>query len=172
MSFAGKILIAKEKNIVTAIKVNEKPTSARRLTSEWLDVPAGTVVLCVYEYKVLNSVAEARALGISTIPYVFILHNEKTWEASPDNYMPVKPSEVLKDKTVCFTGNGKASRGCWRALVETHGGTNVSSVSRDTSLLVMEDKHGNSSTKAQAASRYGTPKMTYEEFQKMLNDSA
>jgi NAD-dependent DNA ligase len=82
----------------------------------------------------------------------------------------VIPSEVLKDKTVCFTGEDKASREYWKAVVEAVGGINVSGVTRNTSFLVMADKTS-TSTKAKSAARYGTICLSYNEFQKMIESS-
>ena len=168
MSFAGKILVAKERNTALSVKMGVAPTSSKRFTNERTTINAGTVVMCVYEYKTPASVMEARNRGEPTIPYLFVLHQEKTWEVNPASYGIVEPSEILQGKSVCFTGEGKASREYWKTVVEACGGTNVSGVSRSTSLLVMQDKHSNNSTKAQMATKYGTQRMSYEEFQKMI----
>lgn len=170
MKYHGKILIAKEKNPVSAIKVNVPPTSKNRFTGERSFVPAGSVVMCVYEHLVPENAMSAKTSGQPVIPYLFILYGEKTWEANPHSYGIVQPSEVLKDKTVCFTGEDKAGREYWKAIVEACGGINVSGVSRDTSFLVMADKNSKS-TKAQSAARYGTTRLSYEEFQKMIESS-
>lgn len=123
--------------------------------------------MCVYEYKTPASAREARNRGEPTIPYLFVLHQEKTWEVNPVSYGIVEPSEILQGKSVCFTGAGNAAREYWKAVVEACGGTNVSGVSQTTSFLVMADKNSNS-TKAQSARRLGTPMLTYEEFHKMI----
>lgn len=170
MPFTGKILIAKEKNPVSAIKVNVPPTSKDRFTGERSSVPAGSVVMCVYEHLAPENAMSAKASGQPVIPYLFILYGEKTWEANPHSYGIVTPSEVLKGKTVCFTGEDKAGRPYWKAVVEACGGTNVSGISRDTSFLVMADKNSKS-TKAQSASKYGTTCLSYLEFQKMIESS-
>lgn len=171
MPFTGKILIAKEKNPVSAIKVNVPPTSKNRFTGERSSVPAGSVVMCVYEHLAPGNAMSAKTSGQPVIPYLFILYGEKTWEANPHSYGIVTPSEVLKGKTVCFTGetNG-ASREYWKALVEAAGGVNVPGVNRTTSFLVMADGTS-TSTKARSALKYGTNRISYREFKKMIESS-
>jgi NAD-dependent DNA ligase len=126
--------------------------------------------MCVYEHLAPVDAFSARREGQPINPYLFILYREKIWEANPHSYGIVIPSEVLKDKTVCFTGEDKASREYWKAVVEAVGGINVSGVTRNTSFLVMADKTS-TSTKAKSAARYGTICLSYNEFQKMIESS-
>lgn len=173
VTFAGKILVAKEKNTVSSVKVNVPPTASNRFSGQRASINAGTVVMCVYEYKPARNPKETRDRGLPSVPYLFILHDEKTWECNPYSYGAVEPSEFLKDKSICFTGEDTVTKGTreyWKALVEAYGGTNVSAVTSSTSFLVMGDKFSKS-TKAIKARNRGTVCLTYEEFQKMLNES-
>lgn len=167
MVFTGKILVAKEKNMASCVKMGVEPTSPRRFTGERDSIDAGTVVMCVYEYSAPTNTQKARKRGLPTIPYLFVLHQEKVWEINPGSFSIVEFSEILQGKTVCFTGGNTASRSYWKKLVEICGGTNVSGVSQNTSFLVMADKNSDS-TKAQMAARYGTQRMSYKEFQDMI----
>lgn len=171
MKFAGKILVAKEKNIITAVKVNVDPTSRERWTNERASISDGTIVMCVYQYLGSTDPMDARRRGLSTTPYLFILHKERIWEANPHSYGAIDPCELLKGKSVCFTGNDdklKGSRGYWKTVVEAYGGLNVSAVTSSTSFLVMGDKNSQS-TKAVRARLKGTVCLGYDEFQNMLD---
>ncbi len=170
--YSGKILVAKEKNTVTAVKVNVSPTSRQRLTQERTVIPAGAVVMCVYEY-VPESSLKNREKGMPTTPYLFVLYEDKTWEATPHTYGIVEPSDVLKGKSICFTGEDTTTKGTreyWKAVVEAYGGSYSSAVTSSTAYLVMGNIPG-PTTKARKAKEKGVPCISYTEFEKMLTGS-
>ncbi|MBX3221001.1 MAG: NAD-dependent DNA ligase LigA [Labilithrix sp.] len=70
--------------------------------------------------------------------------------------VPVAPSAggVLSGKSFCFTGALPRPRKEYEALVEEHGGTVLSGVTKDLTYLVMSDP-GSASTKAEKARKYG-----------------
>lgn len=162
----GKILVAKEHTVASAVKLGANPFAAGKYTGERANIESGTVVMCCFYYKPA-SVEEARRNRQPTWPFLFVLYRDKVWEVVPHAFVTLDASETLQNKSVCFTGANAKSRSYFRVLVTAAGGTNVSGVSKNTSYLVMADKNSNS-TKAQNARKFGTPTLTYEEFEKML----
>ena len=71
--------------------------------------------------------------------------------------VPVAPSAGggLGGKTFCFTGTLPRPRKEYEGLVEKHGGTVLSGVTKDLHYLVMSDP-SSASTKAEKARKYGT----------------
>lgn len=71
--------------------------------------------------------------------------------------VPVAPSAggSLSGKTFCFTGTLPRPRKEYEQLVEKHGGTVLSGVTKDLDYLVLADPNS-ASTKAEKARKYGT----------------
>jgi DNA ligase (NAD+) len=71
--------------------------------------------------------------------------------------VPVAPTAggVLSGKTFCFTGALPRPRKEYESLVEKHGGTLLSGVTKELDYLVMADPNSGS-TKAEKAKKYGT----------------
>jgi DNA ligase (NAD+) len=64
-------------------------------------------------------------------------------------------------KSFCFTGDTKVKRGNLEAMVKLHGGEVKGSVSKKLSYLILADT---TTTKAEAARKYGTLCLSEEEF--------
>lgn len=169
MAFLGKLLAAKERNTISCVNLEKDPTSPDRFTGDVAVVLPGTIVLCSYEYQPEN-VQEARRQRKPTTPYLFVLFNEKIWEATPHSYSIVQPSVLLHGKSVCFSGEGNGHRSYWRTLVESAGGTYVSAVSQSTSILVVPNGQY-VSTKTAKAANYGTKIIYYTDFENFLNSA-
>lgn len=125
--------------------------------------------MCVYEHAPESSLKN-REKGLPTTPYLFVLYEDKTWEATPHTYGIVEPSEALKGKSICFTGEDtttKGSREYWKAVVEAYGGFYSPSVTSSTTYLVTGNIPG-PTTKARKAREKGVPCISYAEFQKIL----
>jgi NAD-dependent DNA ligase len=141
-SMKGQILIAKDRNHVQAVKANIDPTLKNRYTGMEDHIPAGAMVLCVQEVQ------------NTRVHYIFVLHGEMTWEANPAHYEVVEASTKLAGKSFCFTGALTHTREYYKALVELHEGSFATSVSKNTSFLVMADPRSRS-TKAEKARAQG-----------------
>lgn len=165
MTLKGKLLVAKDKNPVSAVKVNVSPTARERFTGLRSSIDPGTVVLCVYEHfpALPEHSLKAKYKGESAVPYLFVIHGEQTWEANPHSYEVAVPTEKLKGRSICFTGGHANAREYWKAIVGIHGGTYNSSVTRETDYLVMGDLDSKS-TKAVKAKALNTVRLTYQEF--------
>jgi NAD-dependent DNA ligase len=169
MDYVGKILVAKKDCMISGVKMNEPLGSRTRFSGHRLEIKAGSMVLCTSWYKPLDS-RLALLEGKTVNEYLMVLYKESFYEASPHYFTAIEPSEMLAGKTVCFTGDNFGSRLYWQTIVKIYGGKNVTGVSRDTSLLVMQDKNSKS-TKAAMAKKHNTETVTYEEFEKMLGIS-
>lgn len=79
-----------------------------------------------------------------------------------------KKGGALYGKSFCFTGELKTmKRADAEALVKKHGGSAKSSVTKDLSYLVTNDKESGSSKNAKAA-KFGIPIINEEEFLKLV----
>jgi NAD-dependent DNA ligase len=167
MTLAGKIVIAKDRSTISAIRANVPYNDKGRYTGDRISVEPGSLYLCVKE--TMGNPNLHRMKGLSATPFLLLIHGEMTWEALPNSFETIQPSEKLKGHSICFTGKSDRSRQYWKAFVELHGGSFSSSVDSGTTLLVMESL-GSNSTKAMKAARIGTERMTYDDFTKMVTE--
>lgn len=86
--------------------------------------------------------------------------------------VPVAPSHggPLAGLSFCFTGALSKPRKEFEDLVEKHGGSLLSGVTKDLKYLVMADPNSGSS-KAEKARKYGTKCIDEAEFSKVVNDA-
>ena len=78
-------------------------------------------------------------------------------------------SEELKDKSVVISGTfSKHSREEYKTIIENHGGKNASSISKNTSFVLMGEKMGVS--KRQKAETLNIPLITEEEFLEIIGE--
>ncbi len=84
--------------------------------------------------------------------------------------VPVAPSAGggLAGKTFCFTGTLPRPRKEYEALVEKHGGTVLSGVTKELHYLVMSDP-SSASTKAEKARKYGTQCIDADAFMALVD---
>lgn len=84
--------------------------------------------------------------------------------------VPVAPSAGggLAGKTFCFTGTLPRPRKEYETLVETHGGTVLSGVTKELHYLVMSDP-SSASTKAEKARKYGTQCIDADAFMALVD---
>ena len=77
--------------------------------------------------------------------------------------------EELKDKSVVISGTfSKHSREEYKTIIENHGGKNASSISKNTSFVLMGEKMGVS--KRQKAETLNIPLITEEEFLEIIGE--
>lgn len=77
--------------------------------------------------------------------------------------------EELKDKSVVISGTfSKHSREEYKTIIENHGGKNASSISKNTSFVLMGEKMGIS--KRQKAETLNIPLITEEEFLEIIGE--
>jgi DNA ligase (NAD+) len=83
--------------------------------------------------------------------------------------VPVAPKSggALSGKSFCFTGSLPIPRKEAEALVEKHGGTLLSGVTKELSYLVMADPTSGSS-KAEKARKYGTQCIGPDQFMALI----
>lgn len=83
---------------------------------------------------------------------------------------PTTPSTggKLSGKSFCFTGSLPRPRKEYEQLVEKHGGSVLSSVTKELSYLVMSDP-SSGSTKAEKARKYGTQCIDAEAFMALID---
>ncbi len=83
--------------------------------------------------------------------------------------VPVAPSAGggLSGKTFCFTGALPLPRKEYEDMVEKHGGSVLSGVTKELNYLVMSDPNSGSS-KAEKARKYGTKCIDADEFLKLI----
>ena len=87
--------------------------------------------------------------------------------------VPILPNSAgggLMGKTFCFTGTLPKPRKEYEDLVEKHGGTVLSGVTKELNYLVMADPNSGS-TKAEKARRYGTKCIGPEEFDAIIAEA-
>lgn len=86
--------------------------------------------------------------------------------------VPVAPSHggPLSGQSFCFTGALSKPRKEFEALVEEHGGTLLSGVTKELKYLVMSDPNSGSS-KAEKARKYGTKCIDEAEFFTVVSDA-
>ncbi|MBN9163234.1 MAG: DNA ligase (NAD(+)) LigA [Myxococcales bacterium 68-20] len=84
--------------------------------------------------------------------------------------VPVAPSAGggLAGKTFCFTGTLPRPRKEYETLVEKHGGTVLSGVTKELHYLVMSDP-SSASTKAEKARKYGTQCIDSDAFMTLVD---
>ena len=84
--------------------------------------------------------------------------------------VPVAPSAGggLGGKTFCFTGTLPRPRKEYEGLVEKHGGTVLSGVTKDLHYLVRSDP-SSASTKAEKARKYGTQCIDADAFMALVD---
>jgi DNA ligase (NAD+) len=87
--------------------------------------------------------------------------------------VPVAPSHggPLAGLSFCFTGALSKPRKEFEGLVEKHGGTLLSGVTKDLKYLVMSDPNSGSS-KAEKARKYGTKCIDEAEFARVVAEAA
>jgi len=86
--------------------------------------------------------------------------------------VPVAPSHggPLAGLSFCFTGTLSRPRKELEDLVEKHGGSLLSGVTKDLKYLVMSDPNSGSS-KAEKARKYGTKCINEADFLKVVGDA-
>jgi DNA ligase (NAD+) len=86
--------------------------------------------------------------------------------------VPVAPSHggCLSGLSFCFTGALSKPRKEFEDLVEKHGGSLLSGVTKDLKYLVMSDPNSGSS-KAEKARKYGTKCIDEADFFKVVSDA-
>lgn len=136
----GKILLAKNRHTAYSVNIDKVPMKNGYHTNQSISIPAGTAVLCV---------------GGGSEWTTHIIHEEMTWVADKRQYTVAEMSEKLLGKSFCFTGALKHTREFYKALVELHGGTYSSRVTKNLTYLVMGNRNSYS-TKAEKARSYGT----------------
>ncbi|MDP2340427.1 MAG: NAD-dependent DNA ligase LigA [Deltaproteobacteria bacterium] len=87
--------------------------------------------------------------------------------------VPVAPSHggPLSGLSFCFTGALSKPRKEFEDVVEKHGGTLLSGVTKDLKYLVMSDPNSGSS-KAEKARKYGTKCIDEAEFHRVVSEAA
>jgi DNA ligase (NAD+) len=87
--------------------------------------------------------------------------------------VPVAPSAGggLSGKTFCFTGTLPRPRKEYEELVEKHGGTILSGVTKELNYLVLSDPTS-ASTKAEKARKYGTQCIDADAFMALIEAAA
>jgi NAD-dependent DNA ligase len=155
MSMKGKILLATNRNTASSVNIDKRPTERGYYTGQSESIPAGTAVLCV---------------GSGGGWAIHVIRGELTWEVDSREYIVAEMSEKLSGKSFCFTGALSNTREFYKALVELHGGTFSSSVTKNLTYLVMADPRSHS-TKAEKARSYGTTCIGEKELLKMLYGS-
>jgi DNA ligase (NAD+) len=86
--------------------------------------------------------------------------------------VPVAPSAggALAGKTFCFTGALPRPRKDYEDLVEKHGGTVLSGVTKELDYLVMSDP-SSASTKAEKARKYGTQCIDLASLERVIREA-
>jgi len=79
-----------------------------------------------------------------------------------------KKEGKLSSQSFCFTGAMGHPRAYYQGLVETHGGKNLSTVTKDLTYLVCNEDKG--SNKSQKAMKYGVKVITEAEFLSMIDE--
>lgn len=131
----GDMLVCKDTTNVVRVNMSD-PRKHVSYSSE--KIPAGAPVLCLGRNDTRKTVQ--------------VIYGESTWEGTWSAFVVAELSEKLQGKSFCFTGALQHTREYYKALVELHGGTFSSSVSKNLAYLVTENPKTNSTkgTKARA----------------------
>jgi DNA ligase (NAD+) len=116
----------------------------------------------VEELATLKGMGEIRAKAVVS---GLLARRDEIARLVAQGIVPVPPSQggALAGKSFCFTGALPRPRKEYEDLVEAHGGTLLSGVTKELTYLVMSDP-ASGSTKAEKARKYGTQCIDAEAF--------
>lgn len=167
MDVSGKVLVITKHIVISQLNTNKPYTHIGRFTGARKTLEAGAIAYGIFSYRPESSeFKKNQELGMPTTPFDVIIYDGLVWDCVPDALRIVSGKESLKNKTICFTGDHEYGRPFWKKMVELHGGMNTSNVRRDTSYLVFSVID---TTKYKQAEKYGTPKISYAEFDALLD---
>lgn len=158
----SKLLIVTDTVTISGLKSNRDPSEFNGTRTT---LKPGVLIFCVdlLEGNVRNSFGKIH----QRIPAVRLLYQEGLWESVPDYFAVARSSKMLEGRSFCFTGKMKHAREFYKSLVELHGGTYASGVTKGLSYLVMADENSHS-TKAEMARNLHIPLLKEDEFVKQL----
>lgn len=119
-------------------------------------LPMGDLVMCVDSVsnnKTFYSFEHKKAIVVDDL--------------DKSSFIKIEPSEKLLNKKICITGTLDYPRKLYQKIIAVHGGTFVSTVTRSTDLLVIQDKFWKSS-KTRTAASYNVKIVDLNEFVKII----
>ncbi len=140
--------------------------TAKLLVANGLDTLEKVQAATVEELAAMKGMGEIRARSVVT---GLAARRDEIARLLAAGVVPVAPSAGggLTGKSFCFTGALPRPRKEYESLVEKHGGTLLSGVTKDLAYLVMADPSSGSS-KAEKARKYGTSCIDVEAFMALV----